>query len=84
MVFGILGGLGKALDNGGRSWQIGIADAEIDDIDSTGNGRLLHLIDGSEQIGRQCLDAGRHFDGEAGHDRHISLSTKKLRAKQAF
>ena len=73
MVFGILGGLGKALDNGGRSRQIRIANTEVDDIDSTGNGRLLHLIDGSEQIGRQCLDAGRDFDGETCHDRHISF-----------
>ena len=70
---GFLAAWAKALDNGGRSRQIGIADTEVDDIDSTGNRRLLHLIDGGEQIGRQCLDSGRDFDRETGHNRHISF-----------
>ena len=71
--FGFFGGLCQAFDDRRRRRQIGIADAEIDDIDALGNRRLLHLVDGGEQIGRQCLDSGGNFDGETSHNRHISF-----------
>jgi hypothetical protein len=84
MVFGIPCRSGKALNNGGRSRQVRVADTQIDDIDSTRNGRLLHLVDGSEQIRRQRFDPGRDFNGKTGHDSEVSFLCIHLPQKSAF
>src|SRR5215210_1410085 len=75
MILGILCGLSEAFDDGRRSREIGVSDAEIDDIDALGNRLLLHVIDGGEQIGRQGLDTGGNFDRETSHDGAALLST---------
>ena len=63
----IAGGFAQALDDRGRSRQVGIADAEINDIHASRDGFLLHFVDGSEQIRRQRFDTGGILNGETGH-----------------
>ena len=67
MVLRVFGGLAEAFDNRRRRRQIGVPDAKIDDINSLGNRRLLHLIDGGEQIGGQRLNSSCDLDGETRH-----------------
>ncbi len=67
MVLGVLRCFRQTVDNRSRSRQIWITNPEIDDIDSTAKGLLLHLIDRGKQIGRQRFDACGDFDRKTGH-----------------
>ena len=71
MVFRVLRGLSQALDDRGRRRRVRIPDAKVDDIDSAPKCLLFHFVDGSEQVGRQGLDAGCDFNRETGHARAL-------------
>ena len=67
VVLRVFGGFAEAFDDRHRRRQVGVADAKVNDINAFGNRGLLHLIDGGEQIGRQCLDSGGNLDGKTRH-----------------
>ncbi len=78
VVLRVFGGLAEAFDDRHGRRQVGVADAKIDDINAFGNRGLLHLIDGGEQIGGQCLDSCGNLDGETRHANRL-LSSRMLK-----
>jgi hypothetical protein len=62
MVGGIARRLAEALYDVGRGWEIGIADAEADDVDASRLQRILFLVDLCEQVGWKLLNSLRFLD----------------------
>jgi hypothetical protein len=50
------------LDNVGWRGDVGISDAQIDDVDTLCESFLLHLVDCGEEIGRKIFDPVRQLD----------------------
>ena len=74
VVGGVAGGLAEGVDDVGRGGQVGVADAEGDDVDALGLlGRDL-LGDLGEEVGRELLDAVGELHGSGpihrGHRGH--------------
>ena len=57
MGAGVLHRLLQLLDDGGRGRQVGVAHAEVDDIDTGSAQPRLDRVDVVEHIGRQAADA---------------------------
>ena len=57
MVPRVLGGFDQLVDHRRRRWNVGVAEAEIDDVLPGSPGRQLALVDGPEDIRGQVVDA---------------------------
>ncbi len=65
VVFGIVDGLGHFIDDEFVGGEVGVADAEVDDVFAGGQEGAFFLVDLDEEVGREGLEAlgfcERHF-----------------------
>ncbi|EQD24124.1 MAG: hypothetical protein D084_Lepto4C00575G0001 [Leptospirillum sp. Group IV 'UBA BS'] len=82
VVAGVAHGLDKLVHDGRRSREIGIAHPEIDDVLPPAPGGELHVVDGTEDIGRKLTDSleFHHFENSAFRHEMHRISLRDIRS----